>query len=234
MKNLAIIPARGGSKRIPRKNIRLFARKPIIQYSILAAKESMLFSEIMVSTDDHEIAEIALQCGASVPFMRSVKNSDDFATLTDVVTEVIDCYEKRGEHFDYLCCFLPTAVFITPEILSEGFDVLRDNKYNTVIPIQRFTYPIERALQIDKSTGRVKMIRPEYAKARSQDLPDAYHDSGQFYWADVNAYKKEKGFFTSNSGFIELSSLEVQDIDIEEDWKIAEYKFRSLEGIRKI
>lgn len=234
MNFLAIIPARGGSKRIPRKNIRPFAGQPIINYSIEVAKELSLFDEIMVSTEDGEIAELAREAGAVVPFLRSRKNADDFSTITDVVKEVLETYRRHAIHFDVVCCILPTAPFITPRRLMEGFEKLQASNFDAVIPVQRFQYPIQRALQVDGITGRVSMVHPENLRVRSQDLPYRYHDCGQFYWARVASFEKEGTFFAPNAGYIELSAWEVQDIDEEEDWILAEHKFETLRHIKGI
>jgi pseudaminic acid cytidylyltransferase len=231
MSNLAIIPARGGSKRIPKKNIRLFGDKPIMLYPLEAAMESMLFDEIMVSTDDEGIAEMAKVQGAKIPFMRSKKNSDDYATITDVVMEVLEFYDKQGFYFENVCCLLPTAVFITPGVISEAFEKMQLGEFDAIFPIQRFSYPIDRALRVDE-LGKVSMINPENLRVRSQDLPESYHDCGQFYWAKVDAYRREGTFFCPNAGYIEFSSLRVHDIDVEEDWLIAEQKFSVLREIK--
>lgn len=224
MKNIAIIPARGGSKRIPKKNIKDFLGQPIISYSIQAALESQCFSEVMVSTDDEEIARIAKSYGASVPFLRSNDNSGDFATLADVVEETISNYRKKGEEFDYFCCILPTAPLTSSEKIKEGFKLIVAKKNNGVVPVVRFSYPIQRALKVEND--ELKMFDPESYNMRSQDLLPAYHDSGQFYWLKVDSFLKSKNFFAENTGIIELSEMEVQDIDTEEDWGIAELKYK--------
>ena len=227
MKNIAIIPARGGSKRIPKKNIKEFLGKPIIAYSIEAALESQLFDEVMVSTDSEEIATVAERYKASVPFVRSLETSNDYATIADVIEEVISMYKEQGKTFDYVCCILPTAPFLTSQRLIEGFNLLQEKRYDSVTPVLRFSYPIQRALQID-DLGRLSMIWPENLTKRSQDLLPAYHDCGQFYWGNVKAFLKEKSFFMKNGGAIALSEIEVQDIDTEEDWKVAELKYKML------
>jgi pseudaminic acid cytidylyltransferase len=226
MSNIAIIPARGGSKRIPKKNIKDFCGKPIIAYSVEVAIQSNLFDEIMVSTDDEEIATIAKSFGAEIPYKRSVKNSDDFATLNDVLSEVLECYKNDGKQFDYGCCILPTAPFITIERLKEAFHMLVNNGFDSVGPIVRFTYPVQRAIKLlpDKS---VQMYYPEYAQSRSQDLESAYHDAGQFYW-----FKADKTLNGTYKGGMILNNLEVQDIDTIEDWKIAEIKMEILKSLK--
>jgi len=219
MKNLAIIPARGGSKRIPRKNIRNFLGKPIIAYSIETALESGLFEEVMVSTDDDEIAEVAKKYGAKVPFMRSEENADDYATLADVVEEVIGTYRKKGESFDDVCCILPTAPFLTVSLLEEGFSLLAENSVDSVKPVVRFSYPIQRAVKM--KNGMLEMFNPEHARTRSQDLEPAFHDAGQFYWM-----KFEEGMKGERKMGLEIPEHLVHDIDTEDDWTMAELKYR--------
>jgi N-acylneuraminate cytidylyltransferase len=223
MKNLAIIPARGGSKRIPRKNIKPFLGKPIIAYSIEAAINSKLFDEVMVSTDDVEIMKMALEYGASVPFFRSDKTSDDFATTADVLIEVIKSY---SEPFEYACCIYPTAPFVNFEDLNKAYRVLIQNDFNSVYPIVRFSYPIQRSLKVQST--KVKLVWPEYLNSRSQDLEPRYHDAGQFYWFNVERFMNTQHIMTENSGFIEIDELHVQDIDNEIDWKLAELKHQLI------
>ena len=226
--NVAIIPARGGSKRIPKKNIKLFLGKPIIEYSITAALKCGLFEKVIVSTDNVEIAEIAKKVGAEVPFMRSSKNSDDFAGTINVLIEVIEELIKTGLKFKNLCCLYPTAPFITPEKLQSSYKLLTEGMYDSVFPVCRFSYPIFRALQMDDQ-GRIQMIWPENLDKRSQDLAPAYHDSGSFYWANIEAVISKKSLYTDNSAGIILNELEVQDIDNEIDWKLAELKSKLIE-----
>jgi len=227
MKNLAIIPARGGSKRIPHKNIKKFLGKPIIAYSIEAAKKSGLFDEIMVSTDDNEIADVAKQYGAKVPFIRSLKNSDDFSTLADVVMEVDRKYEETGAKYDNICCILSTAPFVTSRRITEAYIKLREGNLDSVCPVVAFSYPVLRALEFDNER-KLRMINPEYLNYRSQDLKPAYHDSGLFYWVKAEALKNEKNLFCKNGSAIILPETEVQDIDTETDWKLAEIKYNFL------
>lgn len=224
MNKIAIITARGGSKRIPRKNIKDFLGKPIIAYSIETALKTNLFNEVMVSTDDNEIAEIAKKYGAEVPFMRSAKTSDDCATTNDVLEEVIAEYKKTDREFDYICCIYPTAPLIQADSILKTFTLLQESDANMVIPIVRFSYPVQRAFKRSQN-NEISFVYPEYTRTRSQDLEPMFHDSGSFYW-----YKKS--FFTSQSaakclGF-ELSELEVQDIDNLVDWKIAEIKYENF------
>lgn len=227
MSNLCIIPARGGSKRIPRKNIKEFLGKPIIAYSIEAALNSGLFDEVMVSTDDDEIAEISKHYGAKIPFLRSNENANDFAPLADVLIEVIQQYEKRGSTFENICCILPTAPLTKSISIIEAHEKLKAEKLDSVLPVVNFSYPILRALEFDQQQ-RIKMIWPEYLKTRSQDLVPAYHDTGSFYWVKTNALLEQKTLFCKNGSAIVLNETEVQDIDNETDWKLAELKFKLL------
>jgi pseudaminic acid cytidylyltransferase len=229
MKKLAIIPARGGSKRIPRKNIKDFLGKPIITYSIQTALASNLFDEVMVSTDDEEIAKIAKELGAKVPFLRSKENSDDFATTADVIFEVIEQYEKIGRSFESVCCIYPTAPLITKESLRKGYELLKENNYDSVIPIVKFGFPIQRAVYVN-TRKKVHFCQPEHINSRSQDLQSAYHDAGQFCWIKVEAFKSHTQLWTSNTGAIILSETEVQDIDNLSDWIIAENKYQYNKG----
>lgn len=227
MKTIAIIPARGGSKRIPRKNIRPFCGKPMISYSIEAAINSKLFDEVMVSTDDKEIANIARQYGAKVPFMRSEKNADDYAGTVDVILEVLNDYDKLGVSFTYVCCIYPTAPLIQIKHLMYAYNVMLEQNFETVFPVTLFSFPILRALQLDENK-KASMIWPENMAKRSQDLPNAYHDSGQFYWMNGTAIQTIKKIYSNNSGVVILDDMEVQDIDNETDWKLAELKYQLL------
>ena len=222
-KCLAIITARGGSKRIPRKNIKNFLGSPIIRYSIDAALNAGCFDEVMVSTDDEEIAALAISLGAKVPFMRSSRNSNDFATTAEVMTEVLEIYGKNEQYFDYACCIYPTAPFVTSSKLEKAFHMLNDSNADSVVPIVRFDFPILRSFKLEK--GIIKMNWPEYMNSRSQDLEPAYHDSGQFYFLKVKSFKKTKKLFTEHSLGLEIPESEVQDIDTPEDWKVAEMKY---------
>jgi N-acylneuraminate cytidylyltransferase len=223
MKNIAIITARGGSKRIPRKNIKDFLGKPIIAYSIAAALAAGCFDEIMVSTDDPEIAEVARSYGAKVPFFRSEENANDFATTAEVLIEVLNEYKQRGELFEFVCCLYPTAPFVTAEKLRLAYSLLLQTGADSVLPVVRFGYPIQRALKIEE--GRLSLICPEHLNSRSQDLIPTYHDSGQFYLLRVDRFLKSRNLFAEYTVPIVLPEAEVQDIDTEEDWKIAEMKF---------
>lgn len=225
-KCLAIITARGGSKRIPRKNIKSFLGKPIIHYSIAAALEAGCFSDVMVSTDDQEIKESALEVGASVPFLRSDGNSNDFATTADVIKEVLDAYKSIGKEFEYCCGIYPTAPFITGEKLFLAFSKLKTMNADGVVPVVKYGFPIMRSFKIEDE--RIKMNWPEYMTTRSQDIPDAFHDCGQFYFLKVESFLKTHKLFSENTIPLIIPETEVQDIDTEEDWKIAEIKYRFL------
>ena len=223
MKNLAIIPARGGSKRIPGKNIKAFLGKPIIAYSIEAALKSGLFDEVMVSTDDEAIAEMAKKYGAKVPFLRSPKNADDFATTAEVLVEVIGEYERLDKNFAMACCLYPTAPFVTLLQLQNAHSRMIDEELDSIYPVVPFSYPIQRALQI--SDGRLGFVNPEFATTRSQDLPKTYMDAGQFYFFQVDAFLKSKSLLMPKTGAMIISELAAQDIDNEVDWKLAEMKY---------
>lgn len=223
MSSVAIITARGGSKRIPRKNIKSFLGKPIIKYSIEAALQSSLFDEVMVSTDDPEIAEISVSAGASVPFMRSAVTSNDFAGTRDVLLEVLNEYSKQGKSFDYMACLYPTNPFITTDKLSSAMNLLITSESMCVHPVVEFSFPPLRAYVL-ASDGSVRYKWPEYAPCRSQDLEKFYHDAGQFYCYDVHQFLAGTG----KSMPIICSETEVQDIDNEDDWKLAEIKVEYL------
>ena len=226
MKRLAIITARGGSKRIPRKNIKDFCGKPIIAYSIEAAINSGIFDEVMVSTDDEEIAEVAKHYGAKVPFYRSEATSNDFASTNDVLLEVIAEYEKRGQEFDMCCCMYPTAPFITADRIKEAMLRLEGSLADTLIPVVAFSYPPQRALVIERD--RLVFKYPEYMNSRSQDLEKHYHDVGQFYCFRVPNYKVNQKLMVGDILPMEISEMEVQDIDNQTDWEIAEMKWEIL------
>lgn len=228
---LAIIPARGGSKRIPGKNIRPFCGRPILAYSIQAARDSNLFDRIIVSTDSPQIAEVARQYGAEVPFWRSATASDDYATLLDALQEVVSQLARHGEHYDEICCLLPTAPLVTAKRLQQAHTLLEQDNYDAIFPIVRFGYPIQRALGQDKD-GRVAMLQPEHYGTRSQDLPAAFHDAGQFYAFRPGPCFAAGRMFTDNSAGIEISELEAQDIDSETDWALCELKYQLLQNQR--
>ncbi len=226
MSVVAVITARGGSKRIPGKNKKEFLGKPIICYSIEAALSSGLFDEVMVSTDDEEIAEIARKAGASVPFMRSEAAANDFATTDDVLMEVLEEYEKRGKEFQYMACLYPTAPFITAKKLKEAFRLLVENHASGVMPVVKFSFPPQRGMAV--RNGRLEYCYPENAMKRSQDLEPMYHDCGQFYFYDVKKYRACRGDLEDGYVPLPMPETEVQDIDSLMDWKLAEIKYRMM------
>ncbi len=225
MKSIAIIPARGGSKRIPRKNIRAFCGKPIIHYPIAVALESGLFDEVMVSTDDQEIADVAIQSGAKVPFLRSAETSNDTAVTAAVISEVLLRYQERGVEFDRLCCIYPVAPLLQAKHLKEAAAILENENVESVQPVVRFGFPPQRAVRV-LPDGRVSWIYPEHALTRSQDLEAQYHDVGQFYWWKTAHFLHKKLLVGNNSFAYEMSELEIQDIDNEVDWQLTEQKYR--------
>lgn len=222
---VCIIPARGGSKRIPRKNIRPFLGKPVIAYAIEAARASGCFDEIMVSTDDDEIAAISREFGASVPFMRSSKNADDHSNFTDALQEVLECYAAAGRHFDLCCSVFATSALTQPEHLRQGFRMLQANpSLLAVVPVLSFGYPIQRALRIEDD--RLHMIQPENYFVRTQDMPPAYHDAGQWYWMRSAHVSGQLRLLAPTSAALVISDLDAQDIDNERDWLLAELKYQ--------
>lgn len=226
MSSIAIIPARGGSKRIPGKNIKYFCGKPIIQYSIERARASGLFKEVIVSTDSQEIADIVIKMGATVPYMRSQVLSDDFTPLRDVCLDVLQWYRNSGQEFLYACVILPTSPFLTIENLRMSQKILIDDDVTSVVPIAAYEYPILRSLRCARD-GTIEMFWPEYRLTRSNDLPTAYHDAGQFYWINADKFIANKEFFAEDSkGFI-LPRYLVQDIDTIEDWQQAELLYQA-------
>ena len=227
MSNLCIIPARGGSKRIPKKNIKHFLGKPIIAYSIQVAIDSHLFDEVIVSTDDKEIAVIAKEYGAKVPFLRSEKNANDFATTVDVILEVLDNYKRQAKSFDNICCIYPTAPFVSIKKLSKCLDILKSKSLDSVFPIIQYGFPVQRSMKIFQE-DLVRMIQPGHIDTRTQDLEPTYHDAGQFYWLKTDKILLQKKLWTNSTGFIVVSELEAQDIDTETDWKIAELKYKMM------
>lgn len=229
MKTLAIITARGGSKRIPRKNIKNFLGKPILAYSIEAAVMSGIFDEVMVSTEDEEIAEIAKSYGAKVPFYRSEKTAGDFATTNDVLLEVIEEYEKRGQKFDMACCIYPTAPFVTSAKIKDAMEKLEASDADTLIPVVQFSYPPQRAMVIHDELLQFKYL--EYIDSRSQDLEKEYHDVGQFYCFKIEPYKQNKKLMLGKILPYVVPEMEVQDIDTESDWQIAEIKYQAMKEV---
>tara|TARA_B110000240_G_scaffold119248_1_gene133482 strand:- start:2993 stop:3679 length:687 start_codon:yes stop_codon:yes gene_type:complete len=226
MNNLCIIPARGGSKRIPKKNIKYFLGKSIIVYSIEAAIQSKLFTEIIVSTDCQETAEIALRYGAKVPFLRSKENSNDFATTYDVIKEVIDEYKKDGVNFENICCIYACAPFVTANNLKHAYQELSNKQVDTIFPIIEYSFPIQRAVKIHNE--KIELFNSDHLNTRSQDLEKSYHDAGQFYWMKSENILNKGRIITDNCSGIIITELEGQDIDNEIDWELAELKFKLL------
>ena len=225
---IAIIPARGGSKRISNKNIKLFAGQPIISYSIKAAQETKLFERIIVSTDSEEIAEVAKSYGAEVPFMRPTELADDFTGTVPVLLHALDWLNEHGSVADYFCCIYATAPFVQPKHIIEGFNLLKKRNAATAFSVTTFPYPIFRALKTGED-GCIEMFWPEHENSRSNDLPEAYHDAGQFYWGNTKRFLTEKKLFSSDSVPVILPRYLVQDIDTPEDWKTAEKMFSVLQ-----
>jgi pseudaminic acid cytidylyltransferase len=222
---IAVIPARGGSKRIPRKNIRPFCGKPIIAYSIAAAKESALFDEIVVSTDDEEIAAVARDFGATTPFMRPKQIADDFTGTNAVVKHAITWFAEQGSAVAHACCIYATAPLIQSRFIREGYERLSASDAAFAFSVTDYAFPIQRAVRVT-TDGRVEALHPEHRMTRSQDLEAAYHDAGQFYWGTAHAFLDDVPLFSSRSIGVILPRLLVQDIDTAEDWEQAEAMFR--------
>lgn len=221
---LAVIPARGGSKRIPRKNIKLFCGKPMIAWSIEAARLSGCFDRIIVSTDDAEIAEVAIAYGAEVPFVRPPELSDDHSGTIPVIAHAISWMNHNAGEVDFACCIYATAPFVQPEDLRHGFDQLQQSGADYAFSVASYPFPIQRAIRI-RTGQRVEMFQPEYFDVRSQDLEEAFHDAGQFYWGLARAWLARRPIFSSNSVPLIIPRDRVQDIDTPEDWKVAQMKF---------
>ncbi|MGR5459334.1 pseudaminic acid cytidylyltransferase [Vibrio alfacsensis] len=224
---VAIIPARGGSKRIPRKNIKAFHGKPMIAYSIEAAIASGCFDKVLVSTDDEEIAAVASAHGAEVPFLRPAEISDDYATTMDVMAHAIHWCQNDGWDVEAVCCLYATAPFVLPEDLRRGYALLRDTGAQFSFSATSFPFPIQRAIKLDEF-GSVSMFSPENEQVRSQDLEEAYHDAGQFYWGKTSAFLARLSMFSPHSKAVLLPRNRVQDIDTPEDWELAEALFSVL------
>lgn len=225
--NIAIIPARGGSKRIPRKNIKLFHGKPMIAYSIEAAIKSGCFDKVIVSTDDAEIADVAQQFGAQVPFMRPADIADDYATTLDVMKHALEWLEAQGDVIDNVCCLYATAPFVLPSNLKQGYEALQSGELDYAFSATSYAFPIQRALKLN-AEGTVEMFQPEHFNTRSQDLIEAYHDAGQFYWGTTDAFKAKRPIFGVKSKAVLLPRKQVQDIDTPEDWDLAEALFQVI------
>ena len=224
---VAIIPARGGSKRIPQKNIKSFCGKPIIAWSIDAAQASNLFDRIIVSTDDSSIAEVAKAHGAEVPFIRPAELSDDYTGTSPVMAHAIEWCLTQGQMPDQVCCIYATAPFVTAADLRRGLQILNDTASDFALSVTSYAFPIQRAIRLTPDC-RIEMFRPESFNIRSQDLEEAFHDAGQFYWGRAAAWLTEKVILGSNSAAVQLPRYRVQDIDTIEDWINAEYLFRII------
>ena len=224
---IGVIPARGGSKRIPRKNILPFAGKPIIAWTIEAALQSGLFDRLIVSTDDDEVANVALEYGAEVPFRRPAELSDDHTGIIEVVQHAISWFADNGFDVDYVCCMLATAPFLQSGTLSQALQELVESDASYAFSVTAFPFPIQRAIRIN-SDNRVEAIWPENIPRRSQDLEEAFHDAGQFYWGTREAFASGEPIFASGSVPVRLPRHLVQDIDTFEDWKRAELMFEAL------
>jgi pseudaminic acid cytidylyltransferase len=226
---LAVIPARGGSKRIPRKNIKPFCGKPMLAWSVEAALQSGCFDQVIVSTDDAEIAEVARQCGAQVPFMRPAALSDDHTGTTAVIAHAIKWFAQQGQKPEQVCCVYATAPFVLPTDLRQGLAVLTDTGADYAFSVTSYAFPLQRAIHIT-GAGRVAMFNPENFNTRSQDLEEAYHDAGQFYWGQADAWLHNKMIFGDASAPVKLPRHRVQDIDTPEDWLRAEWLFKAMQA----
>lgn len=226
---LAVIPARGGSKRIPRKNIKMFCGKPMIAWSIEAALESKCFDQVMVSTDDPEIAEVARQYGASVPFLRPAALSDDFTGTIPVIAHATQWWLDQGKAVTQVCCLYATAPFVRAEDLARGLEVLEATHCDYAFSVTSYAFPIQRAIRIT-SVNRIEMFEPANFNQRSQDLEGAFHDAGQFYWGTACAWLQGKMIFSQQSAPVILARHRVQDIDTAEDWVRAEWMFKAMQS----
>jgi len=225
--NVAIIPARGGSKRILGKNIKPFMGKPIITYSIAAAIDSGLFDRVIVSTDSEEIAEVARKAGAEVPFMRPAELSDDKTVLAPVVLHALTWLKDQGFNPKYACCILSTAPFIRVVDLKQGYELLSEKKVGSVVSITSFAFPIFRSFKV-AADGYLEMFWPEHELTLSNDLPEAYHDAGQFYWLDCERFYKDTRMYAKDALPVVLPRYLVQDIDTPEDWETAEFMYQAV------
>lgn len=231
MSTVAIIPARGGSKRIPRKNIKEFCGKPMIAWSIDAARKSGCFDRIIVSTDDAEIAQVAREFGAEIPFMRPSSLSDDYTGTIPVIRHAVEWLSDNGSPVSEACCIYATAPFVSPEDLKRGQQMLHSEACSYAFSVTSYAFPIQRAIRIT-SEGKVAMFNPEHFQTRSQDLEEAWHDAGQFYWGTAQAWKEEQLIFSGDAVAVKLPRHRVQDIDTPEDWVRAEWLFRAMQEQR--
>jgi len=225
---LCVIPARGGSKRIPKKNIRNFCGKPIISYSVEAALASNCFDKVIVSTDDEGVADIAKQCGAEIPFLRPAELSDDYTGTGDVVKHAINWYENQGVEVDYVCCIYATAPFVDSKYIIDGYEKLSLSKKSYAFSVTSFPFPIQRAIRIN-SSNEVEAVWPENIFKRSQDLEECYHDAGQFYWGISDAFLNDEKIFSPASLPVLIPRYLVQDIDTQEDWERAELMYHAMQ-----
>jgi pseudaminic acid cytidylyltransferase len=224
---IAVIPARGGSKRIPRKNIKSFCGKPMIAWSIEAALQSGCFDHVVVSTDDGEIADVARQCGAQVPFMRPPILSDDHTGTIPVIRHAIEWFNERGHVSDQVCCIYATAPFVSAADIQRGLNILTTAGSEYAFAVTKYPFPIQRAIRVS-DRGRVAMYNPAHFNTRSQDLDEAFHDAGQFYWGRATAWLTGKVIFGPHAAVVQLPRYRVQDIDTAEDWQMAEYLFHAF------
>ena len=225
--NVAIIPARGGSKRIPRKNIKVFCSKPMIAWSIEAALENDCFDQVIVSTDDQEITDVARSYGAEVLFKRPTNLADDHTGVIPVIAHAVELLQNQGVNLDWVCCLFATSPFIEASDIQSGLELISKKHCDYVFSVTSFAYPIQRAIKIN-AKGQVEMFYPEYFNTRSQDLEESYHDAGQFYWGSPEVWRQGKPIFTSNSLPVLLPWHRVHDIDTPEDWGRAELMFKAL------
>ena len=225
--NICIIPARGGSKRIPRKNIKSFCGQSIIGYSIKAALDSQCFDQVIVSTDDAEIAEVAKSFGASVPFVRPDELANDYTGTIPVIKHAIEWCDDQGQSPSEVCCLYATAPFVKAGILRKAYKQMQSTQADYCFTATSFAFPIQRAIKIT-AENRIEMFYPEHLETRSQDLEESYHDAGQFYWGKAEAFKQKKPLFSKNSTPYILPRQLVQDIDTPEDWKRAELMYQVL------
>ena len=230
---LAVIPARGGSKRIPRKNIKPFGGLPMIAWSIRAAIDSQCFDRIIVSTDDDEIAAVAQEHGAEVPFVRPAHLSDDHTGTIPVIAHAIDWQDQHDQAATEVCCIYATAPFIQAADLQRGLQVLHSTGADYAFTVTSYAFPIQRAIRIT-AEQRVDMFQPEHFNTRSQDLPEAWHDAGQFYWGQAQAWLAAKPLFSKGSAPVALPRHRVQDIDTPEDWERAEWLFKAMEHANSV
>jgi pseudaminic acid cytidylyltransferase len=230
---LALIPARGGSKRIPRKNIKLFCGKPMIAWSIEAALQSGCFDRVMVSTDDNEIAQAAKTYGADAPFFRPSELADDHTGTIPVIAHATQWQNENGIAATEVCCIYATAPFVQAEDLQRGLQLLQSSGADYAFSVTTYAFPIQRAIRITPEQ-RVEMFQPQHFATRSQDLEEAWHDAGQFYWGKAQAWLKGKPLFSKDAAPVPLPRYRVQDIDTPEDWARAEWMFNAMQQLARV